>query len=55
MTPYDALTQSSRLNHPELSSHHGGRGTPLGVLISSTAYRSVLAIERLVKTMKSRH
>lgn len=54
MTPYDALTQSSRLNHPELPTHHGGRGTPLGVLISSTAYRSVVAIERLVKSVKSK-
>ncbi len=53
MTPYDALTQSSRLNHPELSDHRGGRGTPLSVLISSGAYRSVNAIGRLISALKT--
>jgi len=55
MNPYDALTQSSRLNHPELFDRHGGQGTPLSVLISVGAYRSVNAIERWVGNLKSKH
>ena len=55
MNPYDALTQSSRLNYPELSDHRGGRGTPISVLISSGAYRSVNAIGRWVGNLKTKH
>ena len=55
MNPYDALTQSSRLNHPELSDHRSGQGTPISVLISSGAYRSVNAIGRWFDTLKLRH
>ncbi len=54
MYPYDALTQSSRLNNPERLTHHGGGGTPLSAMISSTAYRSVTAIERWITELKNR-
>ena len=55
MSPYDIMNSLPRSVHAETADHRAKFETPVSILISSGAYRSVNAIERWVDNLKSRH
>jgi len=53
MTPYEILASSSRLAKQENHIQGPAMGLSLSMLISEKAYRSVVAVERLVGRIRS--
>ena len=53
MSPYDTLTSLPRSHHVQTTDHHARYETPLSMLISSGAYRSVNTIGRWIGALKT--